>query len=150
MGDAPEKKASHGDVDHGFGHVDALLVVAHEPTPAGHPGEGAFRDPTARQHLEARLAVDAADDLDDEVLEFSLVHELGAIIGAIGEEVLDPGPAAADRMQDELGARTVGDVRRRQVDHEETPVGVDCDVALAPGDLLARVITLRVERRAPF
>jgi hypothetical protein len=51
MRDAPEKEASHGDVDHGFGYVNALLVVAHETTPAGHPREGAFHGPTTRQHL---------------------------------------------------------------------------------------------------
>src|SRR4051812_12916515 len=58
--------------------------------------------------------------------------------------MFDPGPALADRMQDELGARAVGDVSRRQVDHEQAPVGIDGDVALAPDDLLSRVIA------APF
>src|SRR3972149_5866883 len=96
--------------------------------------------PAARQYLEAGLAVDAADDLDDEVLEFGLVHEFGPVIGAVSEEMLDPGPAAADRMQDELGAGAVGDVGRGQVDHEQTPVGIDGDVPFAPDHLLSRVI----------
>ena len=69
MGYAPEQKTAHGDVDHGFGDVDALLVVAHEPAPAGHPGEGALHDPAPRQHGEAGLTLDAADNLDDEVFE---------------------------------------------------------------------------------
>ena len=58
---------------------------------------------------------------------FGLVHELGPVIGAIGKEVLDEGPALADRMQDELGPCTVGDVGRRQIDHEQAPVGIDGD-----------------------
>jgi hypothetical protein len=35
-----------------------------------------------------------------------------------------------------LGASTVGDVRGRQIDHEQAPIGVDGDVALAPDAIL--------------
>jgi hypothetical protein len=51
------------------------------------------------------------NDLDDEVFEFCFVHKLGRVIGAIGKQMLDPGPATADGVQDELGASTVSDVR---------------------------------------
>src|SRR5215216_5870727 len=82
-----EKKASHCDVDHGLGDVEAVLVVAHETPPAHEPSEGALDHPTARQHLEAGLLIDAAHDLDDEIEEGGLVHELAAVIGAVCEEM---------------------------------------------------------------
>src|SRR3546814_2098935 len=87
-------------MDHGLGHVNALLVVPHETAPAGHPAESPLDHPPPRQHLEAWLLVDAPDDLDDEVAEGGLVHELGPVVGAIGEQVLDPGPALADRSEE--------------------------------------------------
>src|ERR1700712_3762982 len=40
MGDTPEQGGAHVDVDHGPGDVQALLVVAHEAAPAGHPAKG--------------------------------------------------------------------------------------------------------------
>jgi len=46
MGNSAQKQASHGDVDHGVGHVEAGFVVAHEPAPAHHPAESAL-DPYA-------------------------------------------------------------------------------------------------------
>ena len=42
MSYSPEQDASKSDVDHGFGTVDALFVVAHEAAPARHPGERAL------------------------------------------------------------------------------------------------------------
>lgn len=88
MCDAPEQEGAHGDVDHGLGHVEALLVVANEASPTDHPAEGALHHPPARDDLEARRLVGAADDLDDEVEERSLVHELRAVVARIGEQVL--------------------------------------------------------------
>jgi len=42
MADAAQQKASHGDVDHGLGDVDALLVVADQAPPSGQPAEGPY------------------------------------------------------------------------------------------------------------
>jgi len=102
MDDASDEQAAERDVDHLLGDVETALVVAHEATIAGEPPEGAFDHPAARDDLEAELAVGPPDDLDDEVEEGSLVEQVAAVIGAVGEEVLDLRPALADRRQDRL------------------------------------------------
>lgn len=40
-----------------------------------------INDPMARQHLEGRLTIDPANDLDGEVEECGLIYALGQIIG---------------------------------------------------------------------
>src|ERR1700722_20081426 len=69
------------------------------------------------------------------------LHELGAIIGSIGEQMLQPRPALAHTVQDHLSPGAVGDVGGRQIDHQKTTLGVNGDVALATHDLLARVVS---------
>ena len=140
MDDSPPQEAAQGDVDHRLGDVDPFFVVAHQATPARHPSEGSFDHPPSRQDLEALLAVDAPDHLDHEVLVSGFVHERAPVVGAVGEEMLDPWPALADLIEDHLRAGAVGDVGGGQVDHEEPAVGVDRDVALASDDLLAGVV----------
>ena len=80
MSYSPEQEASESDVDHSFGTVDPLFVVAHEAAPARHPGERALDNPSTRDDFEAHGGVGSLDDLDGEIPEGGFVHELGAII----------------------------------------------------------------------
>lgn len=95
MADPSRQKAAHSEMDIGLADVDPLPVVSHQASPSDEPPEGAFEDPAARQHLEARLVVDAAHYLDDEGVEGGLVHELDAVVRAVGEQMLEPRPAFA-------------------------------------------------------
>ena len=107
MGDPAQQRAPHGDMDHGFGHVQPGFIIAHEPAPACHPAKGMFDHPTSRQYFEAWVFVGSAHDLQHEVSERGFVEQLGAVIGAIGEQVLEPGPALADGIKDGLCPGTV-------------------------------------------
>lgn len=44
-------------MEHGFGHIEALLVFPHETAPFGHPAERSQSGPATGQHLEAGLMV---------------------------------------------------------------------------------------------
>lgn len=99
MGNSAENDAAHGEENHGFGDVDALLVVAYEASPAGHPSKASLDHPAPRQNLEAGLGVGAADHLDDKVEEGGLVHQPEPVVGTVGEQVLDPGPALANAVE---------------------------------------------------
>lgn len=81
MGDTPDQQAAGGDVDHGFGHVEALLVIRDEAAQSGHPAELSFDDPAVRQHLEARLLVTAANNFQNEIAVVSTgIEQFGASI----------------------------------------------------------------------
>lgn len=110
------------------------------------PAEGSFDDPSPRQHQEALLVSYLVDDLESEVLVSSQTDELAAIVGAIGEEVLEPGPALADRLDDELGAGGILDIGGGQVKHQQVSVGVHGDVPLAVFGLLAGVVPTATRR----
>lgn len=96
------------------------LVVAHEATPADQPAEWTLHHPALGQHPEPGLAKDALGHAHGELQKRRLVHQLAAVIRAVGKEVLQPRPIFADRIQDMLGAGTVGNVCRGQVDRQQS------------------------------
>ena len=100
MGHAAEQERAHSEVDHGIGHVEAAFVVAHQPAPPHHPAECSLDHPAPRQHLEAFLVWQLAHDLKREVLVCRKACQLAAVVGAIGEQVLEPRPALADGGDD--------------------------------------------------
>src|ERR1700692_4213996 len=97
----------------------------HETPPSRHPSERSLNDPSTRQDLETLGGVGSLDDLDGEIPEGGLIHELGAVIGPVGEQMLQPWPALADTVQDHLSPGAVGNVGRSEIDHQESAVGVD-------------------------
>lgn len=132
---------AHSDEDHGLCDIDAALVVVHEASPSGHPSEGSFHDPAPGENLKAFRSVPTPNHLNDEVQVSSLVHQLEPVIGAVREQVLDPRPSLADRVQDHLRSDAVGDVRWYQVDHQQASVRIHGDMLLAPDNLLSSVVT---------
>ena len=74
MGDPPDEEASKGDVDHGFGTIDTLLIIAHETAPSCHPSEGAFYDPAAWEDFEALGRIGAPMKSRKAALSMSLVR----------------------------------------------------------------------------
>ena len=82
----------------------------------------------------------AADDLERDVgFVGSPVHEPTGI-AAIGEDAGDERKALAGRLERQLAAVAILDIGAVDADGEQPTIGVGQDVALAPGDLLARVI----------
>lgn len=122
MAEASEEEASRGGVVHGFGDGDALFVIADEAAPARHGSERALDDPAACQHFEFGSGVNAADDIGHEIQERGLVHQGSTIVGAPGEEMLDPRPALAHGVEDRFGAGAVGDICRVQVEHQKAAI----------------------------
>lgn len=137
----------HCDEDHGLGDIEALFIISYEAPPSGHPAEGAFHHPSARQDLEAFCRVRAPDDLDGEVQEPRLVHQLGPVVGAISEQVLDPRPALADRI--EIICPPALSEMSAVVRWREAAVGVDGNMALPTNDLFPGVISCRPGVRRP-
>ncbi len=45
MCDPSDEKGAEAEADHGFGHIEAALVIADEAAPASHPAEGTFQHP---------------------------------------------------------------------------------------------------------
>jgi len=72
------------------------------------------------------------------------------LIAGIGEDALDEREGSAGLAQNLMRAIAILDVGGVDDDTQEEAERVDEDVPLAPRDLLARVIALRVHRRPPF
>jgi len=74
-----------------------------------------------------------------------------SLIAGVGEDALDEGEQTARApVAHEPRPVAILHIGRVDDDAQEEAERVDEDVALAAGDFLARIIALRVERRAPF
>lgn len=94
----------------------------------------------AWHELETLLLVDPPHDFDNQVEEGGLAHQLAAVVGTSGEQVLEPRPPLADRSQDRLGAGAVRGVGAGQVVHQQPAIGVDRDTPFSTQHLLTGII----------
>ncbi len=117
-----------------------MLVVAHKAPVLHDPGKGPLYDPPAADHSEARLLGTALHDLQDDVGLVLGPARKPTRIAAVRVSALDKGKASPRALQDALGSIPVLDVGPMYRDGEQPSISVGQDVALAPFDLLGRII----------
>src|SRR5215210_6603902 len=77
-----------GDESPGAGAFDCFLPVLGKAAAPAEPGECAFDDPSARQHLKSSGRVGSLDDLDGPVpMPLEGIAQFAARIAALGEDV---------------------------------------------------------------
>jgi len=145
-----EHDTDHGEAKEGDDGACVALEVARQASIAADPGEAALDNPALGQDDEA-MGLAALDDLQGPATDVGhgLGH-LGTLIAGIGEDALEGGkqtPSLAQHLGGAVAILNVGGVNHNA---QQQAKRIDEDVALAAGDLLARVIPLRVEREAPF
>ena len=148
---ASEHDADHGQPDEGGDGAGVSLEIARQAAIAADPGQGAFDDPTLGQDDEFVQFV-ALDDLDHPMAGAgSGSCDAWSLIAGIGEDALDEGKKAAGAsIENQPRSVAVLNIGGMDDDVQQEAERIDKDMALAPRDLLTRIVTLRVERRAPF
>ena len=107
------------------------LEVFGETAVATEPGKGALHHPTPGQDLEARHVVASLDDLQRPLADlFQRLAEFRSGVGAIGEDVAQPGEGPSDRGEQRRRAVAVLDMGGVNHAGDEPPAGVGEDMAL--------------------
>ena len=148
---ASEHNADHGEPDEGGNGARVSLEVTCQAAIAADPGQGSFDDPALGQDNEFVQFV-ALDDLEHPTTGAgSRSRGARSLIAGIGEDALDEGEKAAGApIENQPRPVAVLNIAGMDDDVQQKAKRIDQDVALAPGDLLARIVALRVERGAPF
>lgn len=145
-----EHDADHGETDERCDAGRIAFEVAREAPVSADPREGSFDDPSLGENDEA-VKIGAFDDLDLPASgRGDGFRHLRSLISGVGEDALDKGSERSCRAQQAACAIAVLNVGGKNAYAEQKAERVDEDMALAPRDLLARIITLRIERGAPF
>ena len=148
---ASEHDADHGQPDEGGDGAGVSLEIARQAAIAADPGQGSFDDPSLGQGDEFVQFV-ALDDLEHPTTGAgSRSRGAWSLIAGIGEDALDEGKEAAGAsIENQPRSVAVLNIGGMDDDVQQKAKRIDQDVALAPGDLLARIVALWVERGAPF
>lgn len=130
---------------------EVLKVLCQAPASI-EPGERPFDHPSPRQHLEALRVVRSLDDVDGKLRHHlcDSLAELCALIACVGKQLDQEWILPEQTGQHENPAVPILHVRRMHHSVQQKTYRVDQDVALAAFDLLASVITDRVNHTPPF
>ena len=143
MGDAAHEEHDGGGVEESARRVDSRLEVLCQAPIAPDPGEETLDDPAARVNGETDLIGILAHDFDGNQRGRS---DLFTRISAVSEDPLDEREDAARDAQKRSAAIAILDACRMRFEHQATSIRVDQSVALAPVDLLARIVAARPVR----
>lgn len=146
----------HCQIDQGLTGGLELFVVFTQPPVQQQPGEGAFDDPPAWQHMEPagdRRRLLARSHLDPADARPPMLHDLQraaqrdlnplphfAAVGAIGPDILQAGELPLQGCQEQLGAIAIGNIGRVHDGTNAQALRIDQQMALATVDFLPTII----------
>ena len=131
---------THRQIDDRLAAFGECLVILAQSAISTEPRERSLHNPSLRQDHEARHVVAAPNDLQNPPSQLSCPFDQPARVPAIGPDQLQPGEAALEQRQHQLGPVAVLNVGRVHHHSQDQAEGVYNDVALAPVDLLAGVV----------
>lgn len=137
-----EHEAKHGQIDHGFAGEGLPFVVATESPIPSQPAESAFYDPASRQHFEG-MKIGAFYDLDCASANSPGPVHQQACIATVGPDMFDTiaGPLAQRQRQQLFGGISILNIGGQHHHRDEQSDRIDQDMAFAPIDLLAGIVT---------
>jgi hypothetical protein len=115
----------HGDDDHGFADVSAILVVARQSAVAHQPGEGPLDDPPPRKEDEPFGPDRPQDRLDHPAAGGAHPVDQRAAVPAVGPDEPQRRELTPRSPEDELGPVPVLDVGRMDDHGQQQPEAVD-------------------------
>lgn len=146
LGQSANHEADHGDVDDGLAGGRQVFVVLAETTMASEPAERTLNDPTPRKNLEAFDVVGSFDNLHSEPVALAQTADPFQKLASISTVCPDEPQSqecVPDQGQDELGPVAVLSVGRMDNGDQHEPEDIYEQMALAPIDLLARIVAMR-------
>ena len=151
LGQASEHETNHGETYEGGDGSSVALEIARQAAVSTDPGERALDDPAFGENDEAMQLV-TLDDLQGPGAGCGDgCGQHRSLVAGIGEDALDEGEqAAGTSIENQPRPVAVLNIAGMNDDVQQKAERIDQDMALAPGDLLARIVALRVERGAPF
>ena len=133
-------QVDHSDLDHAFTALGQRLVVFGQSAVLAEPREGAFDDPSLRQHDESVQFRTFDDFHGAEEPAAGPVHKLSRI-AAVGEDQLQSAKAPAQLPNNESATVAILNIGGMNDQRHDQPERVNEDVPFSPGYLLARVVT---------
>jgi hypothetical protein len=131
---------NHRNMNPSFRTFRQSLIVFAEPSIAAQPPKGALHHPPPRQHFKAVATQGALDHLEEPAAQgIGPTNQLPAI-HAISPDQLEPGEVPLELGQHQLGPLRVLEISPMNHYRQQQSQGVHYDMALAAGDLLARIV----------
>ena len=111
------------------------------------PAEGALDDPTLGQHFETALVLETGDNFQAQAASLAMRGDPGSEsstqIALIGPDATQPTEPLEGLGEESASAGLFRNIGRGHTNPEQQAQGVHQNVALAPFDLLARIVTPR-------
>ena len=134
---------NHCDMDPGFSCFWQGFIVLAEPTRPTQPSQSAFYNPPTRQYLKSVAVWRSSDDLQQPTTEGTSPIDQLTSVARIGPDQLEPRVLSRKFAQHQFGPVAILDIRSVDDDRHKQAKRINHQMALAAGDLLARIIATR-------